>query len=99
MMMMNGGRRDLGGVHVLLQLLHVPLEFGTPILKPRDHLGVGQTQRLGDFVPVRWRQVLLVKETLLQLEDLMIGERRPRFPLFLRLLPRAEDVQMVTRGV
>jgi hypothetical protein len=43
-------------------------------------LRVGQSQLGGDFVPVSRRQVLLVKKSLFQLEDLktMMQNRQPR---------------------
>lgn len=67
----------LGALHVLLELLHVALELGPPVLEPRDDLSVGQPQLGGDLVAIGGRQVLLVEEPLLQLEDLMVGEGRP----------------------
>lgn len=82
-------------LHVLLQLLHVPLQLRPPVLEPRDHLRVAQAQLRGDLVPVGRAQVLLVQESLLQLEDLLIRERGPTLALLLRLLPVVEQVQMV----
>ena len=35
---------DLGRLDVLLQLLHVSLELGPPVLEPGDHLGVRQAE-------------------------------------------------------
>lgn len=82
-------------LHVLLQLLHVPLQLRPSVLEPRDHLGIAQAQLSRYFVPVRWAQVLLVEEPLLQLEDLLVGERCPALALLLRLLPVVEQIQMV----
>ena len=48
------------------------------VLEPRDHLGVAERQRLRDLVAVGRRQVLLVEEPLLELVDLLVGERRAR---------------------
>ena len=89
------GARDLGGLHVRFHLLQVPLELGAPVLEPGDDLRVGQPQLLGDLVPVRRAQVLLVQEALLQLVDLVVGERRARLPTFLRVVSLAEERQTV----
>lgn len=82
-------------LHVLLKLLHVPLELRSSVLEPCDHLGVAQTQLSGDLVPVGRAQVLLVQEPLLQLEDLLIRERGPALALLLRLLAIVEQVQVI----
>ena len=81
-------------LHVLFQLLHIPLQLGSPVLEPRDHLGIAQAELRGDLVAVRRRQVLLVQEPLLQLKDLLVGKGRPAFPLLLRLLSVVEQVQV-----
>lgn len=73
-------------LHVLLKLLHVPLELRPPILEPRDHLGIAETELSGDLVPVGWAQVLLIQKSLLQLENLLIREGGSTLALFLRLL-------------
>jgi hypothetical protein len=86
---------ELGALDVLLELLHVALELGPPVLEPGDDLGVGQAQRGGDLVAVRRTEVLLVEEPLLQLEDLVVGEGRPRLSLLLGLLARVEQVEVV----
>jgi len=86
---------DFGRLDVLLELLHVALELGAPILEPRDHLRVAQAELRGDLVAVGRRQVLLVQEPLLQLEDLVVGEGGARLALLLCvLLPRVEQVQV-----
>lgn len=82
-------------LHVLLQLLHVSLELRAPVLEPRDHLGVAKAQLGRDLVAVRGAQILLVQETFLQLEYLLVREGRPAFPLLLGLLSVIEEVQVV----
>lgn len=84
---------------VLLLFFVVPLHLGPPVLEPRDHLRVGQAQAGRDLVPVRRRQVLLVQEALLQLEDLVVGERGARLAFLLRLRARVEQVQVAGTGV
>lgn len=79
-------------LHVLLQFLHVPLQLRSSVLEPRDYLSVAQTQLRGDLVSIGRAQVLLVQESFLQLEDLLIGERRSTLALLLRLLPVVEQV-------
>jgi len=54
----------------------------------------GQAQGGGDLVAIGRRQVLLVEEPLLQLEDLVVGEGGARLALLLRLRSVREDVQM-----
>lgn len=49
---MLGDQKRIHGLHVLLKLLHVPLELRPPVLEPRDHLGIGQTQLIGDLIPI-----------------------------------------------
>ena len=50
----------------------------------------------GDLVSVRRRQILLVQEPLLQLEDLVVGESRPGLPLLLgRLLRRERQLRWI----
>lgn len=51
------------------------------------------------LVSIGRRQVLLIEEPLLQLKDLMIGERRPRLALLLGLLARAEQRVPITAAV
>lgn len=53
------------------------------VLVPGLDLGVGQVELGRQFHAVLHAQVLLPFETLLQRLQLMVGERRPRFPLFL----------------
>lgn len=84
---------------VLLLLLVVPLHLGPSVLEPRDHLRVGQAQAGRDLVPVGRRQVLLVQETFLQLEYLVIGESGAWLALLLGLRPRVEQVQVIGTGV
>lgn len=79
---------------VLLLLLVVPLHLGPPVLEPRDHLRVRQAQAGRDLVPVGRRQVLLVQETFLQLEYLVVGERGARLAFLLGLRSRVEQVQV-----
>jgi len=89
---MLGDQKWIHSLHVLLKLLHIPLELRSPILEPRDHLGIAQTQLSGDLVPVSRAQVLLIQESFLQLEDLLIRERGPTLAFFLRLLTIVEQV-------
>lgn len=84
----------LDAVEVLLQLLNVALLLGPSVLEPSDHLRIGETQRGGDLVTIGGRQILLVEETLLQLEDLMVGEGGARLALLLRLRTVREYVQV-----
>ena len=49
-------------------------------------LGIREAEGGRDLVPVRGREVLLIEKPLLQLENLVVGERRPRLPLLLRRL-------------
>lgn len=53
------------------------------VLVPGLDLGVGQVELGRQFHAVLHAQVLLPLEALLQRLQLMVGERRPRFPLFL----------------
>ena len=96
--MVDGRAEHLGRFDVLLQLLHVALELGAPVLKPGDDLRIGQAERQGDLVAVGRRQVLLIEEPLLQLEYLVVGEGRARLALLLGLLARTEQLRM-TRSV
>lgn len=80
---------------VLLELLHVPFELGSPVLEPRDHLGITEAQLRGDLVAIRRTQVFLIEKALFQLEDLLIGEGRSALALLLRLLPIVEQVEVV----
>ena len=57
---------------------------------PGDDLCVGEAQGEGDLVAIGRRQILLVEEPLLQLEDLVVSECRSRFALLLALLPGTE---------
>ena len=85
------------GIFTKVCTFHVTFEFGASVLEPGDDLGVGQTQRQGDLVSIgRW-QVLLIEEALLQLENLVVGEGRPRFPLLLGLLARTEQLRVTRR--
>lgn len=86
----------LGGLHVRLHLFQIPLELGPPVLKPSDHLCVGQAELMGDLVPVRWAQVFLVQEALFQLVDLLVGERRAGFPPLFWSISLAEERQTVS---
>lgn len=69
------GRRNLAR--------NLNLSLGNPC---RTYLGVGKSERRSDLVSVGGREVFLVEEPLLQLEDLVVGEGRPRLPLLLRVL-------------
>jgi hypothetical protein len=64
-------------------------------LEPRDDLRVAEAQLTRDLVPVCRRQILLVQESLLQLEDLVVGKRCARLPLLLGLLAVVEEVQVI----
>lgn len=94
-LVMLGDQKWIHSLHVLLKLLHVPLELRPPVLEPRDHLGIAQTELSGNLVPVGRAQVLLIQESFLQLEDLLIRERGPTLTLLLRLLPVVEQVQVI----
>lgn len=39
-------------IEVLLQLLNVALLLGPAVLEPCDHLGIRETQRGGDLIPI-----------------------------------------------
>lgn len=88
--------RGLGGLHVCLHLLQVPLELRPPVLKPSYDLCIGQTKLLGDLVPVRRAQVLLVQEALLQLVDLVVRKRSAGLPSLLRRVSLAKERQAVS---
>lgn len=90
------GSRGLGGLHVRLHLVQVPLQLSPAVLEPRDDLCVGQTQVLGDLVPVRRAQVLLVQKMFLQLIYLVVGEGRAGLPPLLGGVPVAEQRQAVS---
>ena len=92
---MLGDEERIHRLHVLFQLLHVAFQLGPAILEPGDHLGVTEAQLGGYLVAVGWRQVLLVKKALLQLEDLLVREGRPALSFLLRLLPVVEQVQVI----
>lgn len=62
---------------------------------PCPYLRVAEAEALRQLVPVGGREVLLVQEPLLQLEDLVVGERRPALPLLLRRLSVVEEVHGV----
>ena len=47
------------------------------------HLAAWDAQLAGDLVPVCWRQIFLVNESLLKLKDLGVGEGGSGFPLLL----------------
>lgn len=93
---MLGDQKRVHSLHVLLKLLHVPLELRPPVLEPRDHLSVAQTELCGDLVPVGRAQVFLIEKSFLQLEDLLIRERGPTLALLLRLLAVVEQVQVIS---
>ena len=61
---------------------------------PETHLSSRESQCGGDLVSVRWRQILLVKESLFKLKYLMVGEGCSGFSLLLAadLLPQLEFV-------
>jgi hypothetical protein len=56
------------------------------------HLSVGESQAGCNFIAIGWRQVLLVKEALLELEDLVVGKCGARLALLLLLWPRREQI-------
>lgn len=85
------GAQFLGGLHIGLHLLQVPLELGAPILEPGDDLRVGEAQLLRDLVAIGGGQVLLVQEALFQLVDLVVGESRARLSPLLGGLPLPKD--------
>ena len=61
-----------------------------------SNLCIGKAELGGDLVSVRRRQILLVQEPLLQLEDLVVGESRPGLPLLLgRLLRRERQLRWI----
>lgn len=59
--------------------------FTQPDLFATD-LSIRETEGRRDFVSVRGREVLLIQKPLLQLENLVVGEGRPRLALLLRRL-------------
>lgn len=61
------------------------LGLGAPVLEPDLHLGLGQTQRRRELGPLCDAQVLLLPELLLQRQELLRGEWRPRFAVRLVL--------------
>ena len=60
------------------------LMYSNDLKRNVTHLGIGESEGRGDFVPVGGREVLLIQKSLFQLENLVVGERRPRLPLLLR---------------
>lgn len=63
-----------------LRFLH-SLRLGATILKPDLHLGLGEVKGGREFGPLRDAQVLPFRELLLEREQLLRGERRPRLPV------------------
>ena len=84
--------------HVRATFLQVSLQLRAPVLEPRDHLRVRQSQTERDLVPVGRREVLLVEEALLEFVDLLIREGRARFPSLLRRRILCEHVQLIGAG-
>jgi hypothetical protein len=93
--MVLGNEEGIHRLHVLLQLLHIALELGSSILEPSDNLGIAQAELGRDLIAIRGRQILLVEESLLQLEDLLIREGRPALSFLFRLLSVVEQVQVI----
>lgn len=89
-LVMLSDQKWIHSLHVLLKLLHVPLELRPPVLEPRDHLGIAETELSRDLIPVGRAQVLLIQKSLLQLENLLIREGGPALALLLRLLTVVE---------
>lgn len=85
----------IDSLNVLLEFLHVPLEFRSTILKPRYHLGVAETKLGSDLVTIRRTQVLLVEKSLLEFKNLLIREGRSTLALLLRLLTIVEQIQVI----
>ena len=65
------------------------------ILEPSDDLGVGESKRLRNLVPISGREIFLIEKPFLQLVDLLISESRPRLAPLFRWLRFAEQMQMV----
>ena len=66
---------------------------------PDFHLCFGNGQQRGHFCPFRGREILLVFELLLELEDLLASERCPSLLfllLLLLLLHVAQKIAVVT---
>lgn len=63
-----------------LRFLH-SLRLGATILKPDLHLSLGEVKGGREFGPLRDTQVLPFRELLLEREQLLRGERRPRLPV------------------
>lgn len=84
------GSQFLCRLHVCFHLFQVPLELGPAILKPRYHLGIGQTQLLGDLVSVRGGQIFLIQKPLFQFVDLVVCKGCSRLSPFLGSLSLAK---------
>jgi hypothetical protein len=70
----------------LLQLgLLKPLRFGAPVLEPDLHLGLREPQAARELRPLRYAEVLLIPELLLECQELLRGEGRPGLPVGLVL--------------
>ena len=69
----------LGGESSLLHLL--PLVLVASVLEPDLHLGFRQVQHGGELLAFVGREVLLHRETSLELVHLRMGEQRPGSPL------------------
>jgi hypothetical protein len=81
-MVVTGQRRHFQ----LLQLgLLKPLRFGAPVLEPDLHLGLREPQAARELRPLRYAEVLLIPELLLECQELLRGEGRPGLPVGLVL--------------
>ena len=66
----------------LLQLgLLQALRLGPPVLEPNLDLGLGEPQRRAKLGPLRYAEVLLLAELLLERQQLLGGERCAGLPV------------------
>ena len=68
----------LAGIAQFLLGFFAPLPFHASILEPNFHLRFRQHQRRGHFEPLWPRQVFVLSELVLQFQQLLTGECRPR---------------------
>lgn len=74
------GRMVLLPGHLQRFVLALAFALVAPVLKPDLHLVGGEFERGGQVLPLRRRQVALLLEASLQLEDLSLGEKHPGSP-------------------
>ena len=71
------GRGRCGRPHLLLGFF-APLPLHPAILEPNFHLRLGEHERRRHFEPFGPRQVFILPELILQLEELLARKGRPR---------------------